>query len=678
MTSSTRPFVPAFAALLALLALEAAASAQQGSMPRRSAPWSERTLTLAESLPVQDGGRVKPLSTFADFTLLRFNGKRSMATPDGEELAALPWLLDVLFHPEQAADYAVFKVDDIQAVEAAGIDVAGKQKRDRYSFNELAPGFRRLFELAGEYHRKEEKQRTPVEQQVLQLATNLDAYFALQTHFDYARHSQLVSDTPELVALFGRDDASFSAVVAKMPELLELQFAWAADPARETELDSLLRLLQGASDLSAGTETLALIPPHGSAQDEPAWRTPSDLIAHAIQRDGVAEHSVETLAGFETLARSIGDPAAFERALAALQTRTVAAAEARGEYDKVGLELSYYKLGLIRNSLAVYVLGFVLSALLWLVPRNKLLYRAVATCAVAATALLVAAIVFRCVIRGRPPVSTLYETLLFVTAVGSIILLVTEWIGRQRIALSVNAALGMVGLFLANGYETLDKQDTMPQLVAVLDTNFWLATHVTAITVGYAAGMVAAAIGSVYLLTRLFGIKRNEPAFGKSLIRMTYGALGFGLIFSVVGTILGGIWANDSWGRFWGWDPKENGALLICLTQIAILHGRLGGYLRDFGIAAASAFLGTVVAFSWFGVNLLGVGLHSYGFTSGIHTALWSYYLGQWGLIAVCLAQYGLQRVRERAVREALAERGAGHGGRGGGEVVPSVRDHAE
>ena len=102
-----------------------------------------------------------------------------------------------------------------------------------------------------------------------------------------------------------------------------------------------------------------------------------------------------------------------------------------------------------------------------------------------------------------------------------------------------------------------------------------------------------------------------------------------------------------------------------------ILHARMGGYLRDFGIAAASAFLGTVVAFSWFGVNLLGVGLHSYGFTSGIHSALWTYYLCQWGLIAVCSVHYLLQRVRERAVREALSARG-------GGEVVPSVRDRAE
>ena len=109
----------------------------------------------------------------------------------------------------------------------------------------------------------------------------------------------------------------------------------------------------------------------------------------------------------------------------------------------------------------------------------------------------------------------------------------------------------------------------------------------------------------------------------------------FGVIFATVGTILGGIWANESWGRFWGWDPKENGALLICISQIALLHGRMGGFLRDQGICMAAAFTGTVIAFSWWGVNLLGVGLHSYGFTSGVHTALWTYYGIQWGIVGL-------------------------------------------
>ena len=649
--------------LAALLLPAAPARAQMEGMPRRSAPWSKEALALAESLPLQDGGRVKPLRTYANFTLLRLNGKSSFTREEDDpdkpgtrhqvKVEALPWLLDVLFYPEQAAQDAVFKVDDIQAVEAIGLSFDAKQKRDRYSFNELRPGIARLFEVARESAHKEEKDRTRIEQQVYTLATSVDDYIRLQSHFDYARYDQQLGDSAELKALFGGDRAAFSSVLGRLPELRALQGRWAGDEARADDSAQLAQLLQNVAELAGGTGILALIPPAGTVAAEPEWHSPEDLLAMAAQGPGIAPAYVAVLASFETLSRSIADPAFFEKNLRIVHDRAVSAATARGEIGKLGLELAYYKADLIANSLVVYILGFVLSALLWMAPRSRWLYRAVAACAVAATGLLVAAIVMRCMIRGRPPVSTLYETMLFVTAVGSILLLVTEWISRQRMALSVNTAIGMIGLFLANGYETLDKKDTMPQLVAVLDTNFWLSTHVTAITVGYAAGMVAAMIASVYLVTRLLGIRKQDPAFGKSLIRMTYGALAFGLIFSVVGTILGGIWANESWGRFWGWDPKENGAMLICLTEIIILHARMGGFLRDFGTAAAVGFLGTVIAFSWFGVNLLGVGLHSYGFTSGIHTALWSYYLAQWGLIAVCCVQYFLQRTRENAVKAA-------------------------
>jgi ABC-type transport system involved in cytochrome c biogenesis permease subunit len=130
---------------------------------------------------------------------------------------------------------------------------------------------------------------------------------------------------------------------------------------------------------------------------------------------------------------------------------------------------------------------------------------------------------------------------------------------------------------------------------------------------------------------------------------MTYGVQAFSLIFSVVGTILGGIWANESWGRFWGWDPKENGALLICLSQIALFHGRMGGYLRATGFAIASIFTGCVVVFSWWGVNLLGVGLHSYGFTSG----LWMWIIYFWGFQAMVMIAGMLH---DSAMKSAAAE----------------------
>ena len=87
----------------------------QEAAKMRSGPWPASVIELAESLPVQDGGRIKPLHTFASFTLLRLNGKRSLETPGGERLSPVEWLLDTLFFPEATADYPLFLVqnDDV-------------------------------------------------------------------------------------------------------------------------------------------------------------------------------------------------------------------------------------------------------------------------------------------------------------------------------------------------------------------------------------------------------------------------------------------------------------------------------------------------------------------------------------------------------------------------------------
>ncbi len=107
---------------------------------------------------------------------------------------------------------------------------------------------------------------------------------------------------------------------------------------------------------------------------------------------------------------------------------------------------------------------------------------------------------------------------------------------------------------------------------------------------------------------------------------MTYGCVCFTLFLSLVGTVLGGIWANYSWGRFWGWDPKENGALMIVLWMLFILHARLGGFIKEWGINLCAIFGAMIVTFSWWHVNILGVGLHSYGFSASKAQAVFLFY----------------------------------------------------
>jgi ABC-type transport system involved in cytochrome c biogenesis permease subunit len=153
----------------------------------------------------------------------------------------------------------------------------------------------------------------------------------------------------------------------------------------------------------------------------------------------------------------------------------------------------------------------------------------------------------------------------------------------------------------------------MEMLQAVLDTNLWLATHVVVVTSGYASMFVAGILAIIYVV-RGFFTSTLTPDVAKTLSRMVYGIVCFATLFSFVGTILGGIWADQSWGRFWGWDPKENGALLIVLWNALILHARWGGMIRERGLMAMAVFGNIITSFSWFGVNMLGIGLHSYGF----------------------------------------------------------------
>src|SRR5208282_4471039 len=193
---------------------------------------------------------------------------------------------------------------------------------------------------------------------------------------------------------------------------------------------------------------------------------------------------------------------------------------------------------------------------------------------------------------------------------------------KGAIGLVVAGFIGFITLIIAHHLAL--SGDTMEMLQAVLDTNLWLATHVVVVTSGYASMFVAGILAIIYIL-RGFFTRTLTPEIAKTLSRMVYGIICFATLFSFVGTILGGIWADQSWGRFWGWDPKENGALLIVLWNALILHARWGGFIRERGLAVMCVFGNIVFSLSWFGVNMLGVGLHSYGFMDKAFGALMTF-----------------------------------------------------
>ena len=261
--------------------------------------------------------------------------------------------------------------------------------------------------------------------------------------------------------------------------------------------------------------------------------------------------------------------------------------------------------------MALYLVALILVFFSWLIWQDPLQKSAVGI-AYVALFIHIAGLLVRIWIQGRPPVTNLYSSAIFISLGAVIFGLMFERIYRNGIGTAAASIVGFVSLIIAHNL-AMDG-DTMEMLQAVLDTNLWLATHVVCITMGYVAMFVAGILGILYVLRGVLD-RRFDKKTASSISSMIYGVTCFAVIFSFVGTMLGGIWADQSWGRFWGWDPKENGALLIVIWSAIALHSRWGGLAKDRGIAALAIGGNIVTAWSWFGTNLLQEGLHSYGFS---------------------------------------------------------------
>ena len=259
------------------------ADAQQAApAAARMLPWPRELVELAERLPVQEGGRVKPLLTHARYMLLRLNGKRSVTTSAGETLGPVEWMLDLFFFPEASEEYPVFLVADDQAIEAIGLHLEGKKKRDRYSFRELRPGIAKLFELARQYDGIEEKNRSSVQQQVFLLALNVDDYMKVLTHFDFARARLDLGPDAELRNVFGGAQAiGFGQLVAHAADLRQLQTRLSGAAQPNNTLRAVAGLMQAASELASGTEALTLFPPAAPVESESAWLSPAEIVQQA-------------------------------------------------------------------------------------------------------------------------------------------------------------------------------------------------------------------------------------------------------------------------------------------------------------------------------------------------------------------------------------------------------------
>ncbi len=479
-----------------------------------------------------------------------------------------------MFRPDLAEHYEVFLIETWDVLEAVDYKAPeGKKKRDRYSYDDLKGSRDALMEKAEAYGKIDAKNRDAVQSGIVAVAHNIRTFEQLVEMTWGARFEASLEKIPSVKPVFApATTVRGSDVLAKLPELRVRGGAKDDPRVREAGL-----LLAGLADEFGRGDLFALFPPEGARADEAAWFTPASLLEAAVKGGGLDPALLVELRQIEDAVRAADadDMSAFQRAFDDFQARTTARAKARGEYDKVGLEVFLLRLDPFYWAKILYLVAFLLVATSWMW-RNRLVTGSAWLLLLAGLALHVTGITIRCILRGRPPVTTLYETTLFISAFGVAGGLVLERIQRRGVGIAIAPILGALGLFIANRYETITGDDTDAPARRRARHEL-LALDARDLRHDRLRG-VAPRGGDRPRPRRLPRLRLAEGRRGVHA-RGREGDLRrarFALVFSTVGTILGGVWANDSWGRFWGWDPKENGALMIVLSparRAARAHG---------------------------------------------------------------------------------------------------------
>ncbi|MEM8781717.1 MAG: cytochrome c biogenesis protein CcsA, partial [Planctomycetota bacterium] len=428
-------------------------------------------------------------------------------------------------------------------------------------------------------------------------------------------------DHPEVKRLIGvtnfeRKRFSYVEIEPHLNEIARLSDAIAdvddkdRDPFQRAVVDlgSHVALYQGLVSMNAPHAVALSGAVDGQKTGEHWVSLPDAVAATAAAGDLARLPGDAALLGSAIKAYDDGDAAAFASATSALrasQNQRFPSLKGKAE-----LETAFNAFAPFSKAAGLYVVAGIAVLLSWVFAPGPL-RRAALILLLVALVVHTIALGIRVHLSGRPPVTNLYGSAVFVGWGVVVLGVLLEPITRLGLGYVTAAVAGVTTLLVARG---LDDGDTMNVLQAVLDTNFWLATHVIVITLGYSAMFVAALIGAVYLLAGVYTQALKKAKDRRSIEAAMFGVTCFGLLLSFVGTILGGIWADQSWGRFWGWDPKENGAMMIVLWGAVVIHARLAKMIGGPGLASLCVLGAVVTLWSWFGTNMLGVGLHSYGF----------------------------------------------------------------
>ena len=573
--------------------------------PRRSD--SPYPVEAFGKLPVLDGGRYKPIDSLARTSMLLLRGKQSALNPDGEKIPATEWLMHVVLSPETASGYPVFRIDHQDVKEKIGVE---DLDRKYFSYAEVKPHIEAIDEQV-RHIPQEAARRDAAQRETMKLYNNLMLY--RQLCFSY--RVPLMQETVEGEYL------RYVETLKEAASLLSENPSVGADDPVLARVNSYTRIFSGLSDNRA-PKFVPTLPETGS------WLNLGEAMMNAIRAGELPMVAIK----FAQLsdAYAAGNPD-LTRAILAEITQYYEAAADHYPAGKVKSEYRFNQMQPFTASMELYLLTLLGVLIAWLAMDERFL-RWVFWILLAALLIHSMGMIARMIIQGRPPVTNLYSSAVFV-GWGSVALgVILERIYRNGLGAAVSSMTGFISLVIAS--HLMASGDTMEMMRAVLDSNFWLSTHVVTVSMGYASTYLAGFLAFLYFLLGILTRKLDSKT-EIALVRMVYGIVCFSLLFSFIGTVLGGIWADQSWGRFWGWDPKENGALMIVIWNALILHAKRSGMVRNIGFMNLAIFGNVVTSWSWFGTNMLGVGLHSYGFMDAAF----------WWLIGFCLSQVAVMMI---------------------------------
>ncbi len=574
-------------------------------------PTTEMQIYQLGQFPVAYEGRVKPLDTLARNALTILSGGEKLS--EGRtKVSAIQWLLDVVSNTLALSDHRMIRIENLDVLETLGLQ---PRSGFRYSLAELFTHEKEYLKQIGLASQVPAEQRTLPQQKFLELGNKISLLNVLRRSFS---SPTLRSDTREHVQ---EDMVAIDQTIQSLNQR-------APRPVPPTTPDGDWQIL-----LEAERDALFA----RARNQEVNAATPIMRSILDAYHSGDIQKFNEKVAEYQEI---IKQRAEAERAyLVQLDTEGSVGNRKPSErlhLERLRFESFFNHFNPFVLAMALYLVALVLAAGSWL-GWTILLNRAANWLLWLTFVLHTFALVARVYISGRPPVTNLYSSAVFIGWGAVLFALMFEKIYRIGIGNLLATVIGFPTLFIA--YNLAGDGDTFQVLQAVLDTQFLLATHVVCITLGYSTTLLAGVLGLLYVLLG-HGAGCLDGDGRKQLVRMIYGTICFATFFSFVGTVLGGLWADDSWGRFWGWDPKENGALIIVLWNALVLHARWGGIVAKRGLAVLAIFGNIVTAWSWFGVNAMGVGLHAYASSTGLEFWLKVFVSSQLAVMAIgCLPE---------------------------------------